>query len=111
MKEQHKRGYIKKLPGAVAAVYDRKTGIVYTATSGKSSKPLHPILRRRQPSESQITIGHQKGRSPEVCAEVNAVNNALLKGAKVENLEVYTVKTSTGDAFPRCAVGLLYPMK
>ncbi|MEH2135828.1 hypothetical protein [Nostoc sp.] len=36
------------------------------------------------------------------CAEFKAVNDALLDGANIKDLEVHTVRTRSGEAYPRC---------
>jgi cytidine deaminase len=65
----------------------------------KAAQPtdISDVLKRALPEESltdwQITN----------CAEFNAVNNALLNGAKLENLTVATVWTDTGAVAPPCA--------
>jgi hypothetical protein len=87
----------KSIPSATAAVVDTKTGEVYYGTSGNPlPTTIDEYLTERTPSPSlepwQVAN----------CAEFKAVNNAMLDGANIEDLEVHTVRTRTGEAFPRC---------
>ncbi|MDZ4822269.1 MAG: RHS repeat-associated core domain-containing protein [Flavobacteriales bacterium] len=78
-----------KLPRAVSVAVDKKTGKVYTGESGRVKPPrtdLHPELEQRMPKESL------ERHSPDNCAEVDAANEALKDGAKIEDLEIHTVK-------------------
>ncbi|MBD2499005.1 hypothetical protein H6G83_00010 [Anabaena azotica FACHB-119] len=88
----------KKIPTATSAVVDVSTGKVYYATSGRPyPQTIHPLLQARMPNPSLETWPVNN------CAEFKAVNQALLDGAKITNLEVHTVRTQTGEAFSRCA--------
>ncbi len=40
--------------------------------------------------------------APNNCAEVDAVNKALKDGGSRRDLEIATVRTRSGDAFPCC---------
>ncbi|AUX26035.1 uncharacterized protein SOCEGT47_065880 [Sorangium cellulosum] len=90
---------------ATAAAIDRTTGKSWVETSGDtvdSPRPspakVHPELRAQYPP------GARSGEKwiVENCAEFKALNRALHDGAKLENLDVSTVKTETGQAMPRC---------
>lgn len=86
-----------KKPTAVSVALDRLTGKSYPGTSGRPyPETIAPELANKMPSESL------EKWPVENCAEFKATNNALLDGAKPENLEVHTVVTKTGEAFPRC---------
>jgi hypothetical protein len=87
----------RKMPTAAAAAVDTRSNKVYY---GRSGKPLPqqtaPLLESRKPKESL------EPWRVENCAEFKAVNQALLDGAQIQNLEVHTVRNSNGLAFPRC---------
>jgi hypothetical protein len=86
-----------KLPSATSVAVDKVTGKPYFGESGRPfPTSIDPKLATRMPSPSM------EKWPVENCAEFKAVNNALLDGAKLENLEIHTVKTRTGAAFPRC---------
>lgn len=88
----------KSMPTATAAVVDTTTGNVYYGTSDQPlPTTIDPFLAQRMPSPSL------EPWAVENCAEFKAVNNALLDGANIENLEIHTVRTKTGEAFSRCA--------
>ncbi|MCV3212365.1 YwqJ-related putative deaminase [Plectonema radiosum NIES-515] len=87
----------RDIPRATAAAVNTKTGKVYYGTSGKPlPTTIDEYLAERMPSPSLEPWEVSN------CAEFKAVNNALLDGANVEDLEVHTVRTKTGEAFPRC---------
>ncbi|WP_416054401.1 RHS repeat-associated core domain-containing protein [Pectobacterium carotovorum] len=87
-----------KLPRATSAVVDKATGKVYYGFSGRPlPNSIHPHLAERMPSPSLERWPVQN------CAEFKGVNQALLDGARLENLEVHTVKTISGEAFPMCS--------
>jgi len=85
-----------RLPTATSAAVDRATGDVYYGTSGTSPGEVAPLLQGRIPDPSL------EDWAPSNCAEFNACNNALLNGASIEDLDVYTVRTFSGKAFPAC---------
>ncbi|AOR23440.1 RHS repeat-associated core domain-containing protein [Clostridium taeniosporum] len=87
---------ISKLPRATSTAVSRVTGKVYQAESGTISETIHPLLKSRIPNPS-LTM-----RPPANCAEFNAVNKALLDGAKIKDLSVATFKIREGTAFPMC---------
>ncbi|MCC5618653.1 hypothetical protein LC605_26900 [Nostoc sp. CHAB 5836] len=81
-----------------ASLESRKVWLA-TGTSGKPlPTTIDEYLAERMPNPSLTDW-------PDVanCAEFKAVNNALLNGANIEDLEVHTIRTWTGEAFPRCA--------
>ena len=87
----------KDRPTATAAVVDTRTGKVYYGTSGKPlPTTIDEYLAERMPvpSEELWEVSN--------CAEFKAVNDALLDGANIRNLEVHTVRTRSGEAYPRC---------
>jgi hypothetical protein len=87
----------KKAPTATATAVDTKTGKVYYGTSGKPlPTTIDEYLAERMPvpSEEPWEVSN--------CAEFKAVNDALLDGANIRDLEVHTVRTKTGQAYPRC---------
>lgn len=89
---------------ASSAAVDRTNPTRYAVkTSGDTPEsPLpkaadvHPDLKARYPSRSK------RDWHIENCAEFKAVNDALHKGAKLENLDVSTVETRTGKPMARC---------
>jgi RHS repeat-associated protein len=97
LRAQVKNGKIKKLPTATSAVVSKRTGKVYYGLSGQSPNRIHSKLRRQMPKKSLTDWDVAN------CAEFNGVNNALLHGEKIADLEVYTLRTSTGEAMERCA--------
>ncbi len=87
----------KDRPTANAAVVDKTTGKIYYGNAGKPlPTTVDPYLAERMPNPSL------ENWEVANCAEFKAVNDALLNGARIENLEVYTVRTKTGEAYPRC---------
>lgn len=85
-----------KQPRATSAAVDAETGKVYYGDSESIAEDIHPLIRERMPDPSleKWPVAN--------CAEFNACNNALLNGAKLEDLTVHTVKVKTGEPFPRC---------
>ena len=75
---------------------DKATGIAYYGESGYISSNINKILTQRMPAESL------EKWAIENCAEFNAVNNALNRGAKIEDLMIYTIKTKSLEPFSRC---------
>jgi hypothetical protein len=91
-----------KAAWAVSAVCDKKTGKVFTDTSGRTSpktEDIHLELKRRIPLESL-----EYGRPVETCAEFKACNQALHSrlDAKLEDLIIATVLVSDGSPKERC---------
>jgi hypothetical protein len=82
-------------PTATAAAVDRTTGEVYTGTSGELTEAPSE-LADRLPSPSN------EPWSPWNCAEVAACSKAIAAGSKLEDLDVATVRTATGEDFPPC---------
>ena len=88
----------RRTPTATSAVVDVSTGKTYYGNSGRPHpEQIHPLLRERMPNPSLESWPVHN------CAEFKAINNALRDGARITNLEVHTVRTITGEAFPRCA--------
>lgn len=88
----------KNRPTTVSVTVDLTTGKSYYGVSGWAVKSnnINPILKHKMPPQSL------EKWCIENCAEFNSVNNALNAGAKLENLEVHTVYTKSGEAIPRC---------
>ena len=87
----------KDWPTANSAVVDTETGTVYQGVSGQPlPTTIHPYLAERMPVPSleRWQVAN--------CAEFKAVNDALVNGARIEKLEVHTVRTKKGEAYPRC---------
>ncbi|WP_270169007.1 YwqJ-related putative deaminase [Paenibacillus sp. SYP-B4298] len=88
----------KQLGPAVAGVYDKTTGKIYTAINdvdGLVPKELHPIIKERiknmpQGVKDSYTFTYGAGSH----AEVYAANKALLanSNARIEDLIVYVIK-------------------
>ena len=87
-----------RLPTATSAVVDTTNGRTFFGTSGGPlPEVVHPQLAGRMPGSSL---------EPWPVAnwtEFKSVNNALLGGSRLNSLEVHTVRTATGELFPRCA--------
>ena len=84
---------LRSAPGRTAAassvVVDARTGKVYhgVSRSGRSvPDKIHPTLRSRMPNPSL------EAWEPANCAEFNALNRALLDGASLNDLFIYTVR-------------------
>ncbi|MDO1511027.1 MULTISPECIES: RHS repeat domain-containing protein, partial [unclassified Neisseria] len=86
----------KKAPTATCAVVDKRTRRSYVGFSGTKPTNISARLFERMPSESRTPW------SVINCAEIDAVNQALKDGARMEDLEIATVRTSDSSAFARC---------
>ncbi|WP_445352072.1 PAAR domain-containing protein [Massilia scottii] len=87
-------------PVKASTVVDKRTGKVYQEDSGyplPKTEDIHPTLRERMPKPSL-----EEAHVPENCAEFKAANKALKDGARMEDLEMYTINRQKGGA-PRCA--------
>lgn len=87
-------------PVKASTVIDKRTGKVYQEDSGyplPKTEEIHPTLRERMPKPSL-----EEAHVPENCAEFKAANKALKDGAKMEDLEMYTINRQKAGA-PRCA--------
>jgi len=88
---------------AVSVVCDKKTGHIFTNTSGRphpQTEEIHIELKRRMPEDSL-----DKNKRPiEYCAEFKACNKALYSrhDAKMEDLIVATVLVSDASPKERC---------
>jgi len=88
---------------AVSVVCDKKTGHIFTNTSGRphpQTKEIHIELKRRMPEDSL-----DKNKRPvEYCAEFKACNKALHSrhDTKMEDLIIATVLVSDGSPKERC---------
>jgi hypothetical protein len=87
-----------KTPHVSAIVRDRRTGQIYTGTSGNFFEPypetIHPDLAARLPEAPVVD-----GRAFQNCAEFKAVNKALLDGARWADLDP-PIALVTKDGFP-----------
>lgn len=104
LKEGLSNTKISNLPRATSTAVDRFTGKVYQAESGTIPKVIDPLLKSRIPNPSLT-------KAPVVnCVESNAVNKALLDGAKIKNLHVATYIIRQGTPFkmcPNCQITIL----
>lgn len=82
-----------KTPTMTSAAVDSSTGKVYTGTSGYNG-PVPPEINLPNPSKTPWSAAN--------CAEVAACSAAIADGAKLENLQVATVRTRTGVVAPPC---------
>jgi RHS repeat-associated protein len=82
-------------PTAAAAAVDRTTGEVFFGYSGELSQA---------PSELADLLPNPSMEpwSAWNCAEVAACSKAIANGSQLENLDVATVRTATGEDFPPC---------
>ncbi len=87
-----------KTPTVTSVVKNTDTGQIYFGNSGYIAENIHPYLRSRMPSPSY------KPWPVANCAEFNAVNNALLNGARsLDDLAIYTIRTRNLVPIPRCS--------
>ena len=92
-----------KLPRGVTVMVDKETGRVYEGISGalKDRSMADPKLLELAPEKSL-----EKWDNVLNCSECDALNKALKDGAKLENLEMHTVKidksSKTITDFERC---------
>jgi len=76
-----------KMPSSVSAVYDRVTGKIYLGESGGlKGVGITPELEAILPKASKTVW------PVENCGECHALNNAFIDGAKLQNLEIHSVK-------------------
>ena len=84
-------------PLKTSAVVDRRTGRVYQDDSGyPHHENIHPKIQSRIPDPSK------EKWVPQNCAEFKAVNKALRDGARIDDLEIYTVDSKTLAPAHRC---------
>jgi uncharacterized Zn-binding protein involved in type VI secretion len=86
-------------PVKTSAAIDKKTGKVYQDDSGyplPAKEEIHPTLRDRMPNPSLV-----EKHVPENCAEFKAANKALNDGAKLEDIDIYTINRQK-NPIPRC---------
>jgi RHS repeat-associated protein len=83
-------------PTMASVVIDQRTGITYRGVSGQVPDRIHSLLRSRMDGPTL-----EKWRQGN-CAEFNAVNDALLKGAKIEDLQYSTFRVREGTYEPSC---------
>lgn len=86
-------------PAKTSAAIDRKTGKIYQDDSGypmPTQEEIHPTLRDRIPNPSLV-----EKHVPENCAEFKAANKALNDGAKLEDIDIYTINRQK-NPIPRC---------
>lgn len=98
LRKQYDAGKIATLPIVTSVAVNRKTGKSYYGYSRTRPQTIHPTIQKQMPKKSKVG-----NRPPNNCAEFDAVNKAMLDGAgSMNNVDVYTVKTSTGEAMTRC---------
>lgn len=87
----------RKMPTAAAAAVDLARRKIYYGKSGKP-RPVRTakLLLERSPNPSLESWAVNN------CSEYKAVNKALLSGSRIQDLEVHTVRVSSGRPFPRC---------
>ena len=74
--------------------FDETTGKLYFGRNGgvdRFGPDLHPDIKKALPDKSL-----NKYPTSWNCAETDAINNALHDGAKMQNLHIYTIDTSSG---------------
>jgi hypothetical protein len=102
-----------KLPRAITAIVDTKTGRVYYGRSGGlvNTMEKNPMLVseiEKVKNQAKIKVGKETFTDWDVsnCAECDALNQALNDGADIKNLEMHTVKidkkTGAVTDFERC---------
>lgn len=97
LRTQFRKGQIDTLPTATTAIVNKKTGEVFIGTSGTKPNITNFTILNEMPKESL-----EKWQVNN-CAEVDALNKAMnRKGTKLSDLEVYTVRTSTGQKMHPC---------
>ncbi len=100
------------LPATVTVVRNKRTGKIYTGTSGKpkldpsdahTDLDMPEVPKKRKPKQGKGGLSpaqaDQQGNpnwDPNNCAEPKAINEALQDGAKKSDLQVATVDTQTG---------------
>ncbi len=90
----------KRHPTMTSAALDRTTGEFFEDVSGKPHpRSIHPILKGNM---ADLPEGGLEFWDICNCAEFKAVNQALNSGSKMKDLEVHTVRVSTGQAAKRC---------
>nr|WP_268810395.1 RHS repeat-associated core domain-containing protein [Variovorax sp. Root318D1] len=85
-----------KLPTATCAMVNRRTGKVYTGTSGTKPTNISGKLGASMPTSSL------EGWDTNNCAEIDAGNKALKDGSSIVDLDVATVYTKSGESMPCC---------
>jgi RHS repeat-associated protein len=85
-----------KLPTATCAMVNRKTGKVYTGTSGTKPTNISGKLGVSMPTSSLEPWNTNN------CAEIDAANKALKDGSSIVDLDVATVYTRSGEPMPCC---------
>lgn len=83
-------------PTMASVVIDQRTGITYRGVSGQVPDRIHSLLKSRMDGPTL-----EKWRQGN-CAEFNAVNDALLNGAKIEDLQYSTFRVRSGTYEPSC---------
>jgi hypothetical protein len=75
---------------------NRRTGKVYTGTSGTKPENISGKLGVSMPSPSLEPWATSN------CAEIDAANKALKDGSSIVDLDLATVYTKTGEPMPCC---------
>jgi RHS repeat-associated protein len=85
-----------RLPTATCAMVNRRTGKIYTGTSGTKPTNISGKLGESMPASSL------EPWSTNNCAEIDAANKALKDGSSIVDLDVATVYTRSGEPMPCC---------
>ena len=85
-----------KLPTATCAMVNRRTGKIYTGTSGTKPQNINGQLGVSMPASSLESWDTNN------CAEIDAANKALKDGSSIVDLDVATVYTRSGEPMPCC---------
>lgn len=91
-----------QLPTATTAVVDQTTGKVYINFSGKPHPTQTDPQMQRRVDFLNATGGSREKWCIINCAEFKGVNDALLNRSRLENLDVHTVRTKSGNPMCRC---------
>ncbi|PHM46768.1 RHS family protein [Xenorhabdus miraniensis] len=83
-------------PTATTVVKNVRTGDVFYGFSGTKPQNISARLGVEMPLKSL------EPWSVNNCGEIDAVNKALKKGSSLHDLEMATVRTGDGSAFPKC---------
>lgn len=98
-------------PSAVGAVlYDRAAGRLYYAASRfLPGLRIHPTLMARVHALPAVSTGGGAvintlipNRHAQTCSGFQALNQALLDGARERDLELWCFRAATMEPFPRC---------
>ncbi|MDC9603726.1 RHS repeat domain-containing protein [Xenorhabdus griffiniae] len=95
VREYSKANGIRR-PTATTVVKNTRTGDVFYGFSGIKPQKISARLGVEMPSKSL------EPWSVNNCGEIDAVNKAIKGGSSLHDLEMATVRTGDGSAFPKC---------